>query len=494
MIKTNCDSCVMGKHDDCIDENCLCREGHAKQDLIKEFTEKTKELLPNHDELKELIKNNPEKYTIEKKHREYADDLMKSHIFKTLDDTREILYYQKGVYNPGGEVLIAGKCQRMVFECSKHNVNEITDIIRRRTFCKRDEFNKDFSKIVLNNGIFDLEKMELSKHTSDHLSTIKMPIDYDPKARCPMFIKFLKDCLEPKDFVTVLESMANILTGNRFNFEVCMMWVGEGSNGKTRMLNIIVGIIGSANCSHVSIHSMNSDKFAISQLDGKLANTYADISNRELNSLGVFKQLVSGDPIPAQKKGKTHFTLNNYAKMFSSANEMPNVLDNSDGAFRRIYVIKWKNQFIPGINRIENFGKMILDNEKSGIFNMMVENYKTLMQNQGFRYKQNIAQVREMIKRESDKLQEFIDTCLVKMNNYDITKDIFYEVIQKWFMDRGYEVFTKQKIGANLSSYGIMDEVKKINGKATRVWLNIAFNMKEEFIKNNVIEKGLGHY
>jgi len=484
----------MGKHDDCIDENCLCREGHSKQELIKEFTEKMNELLPNHDELKELIKNNPEKYTIEKKHREYADDLMKSHIFKTLDDTREILYYQDGVYNPGGEVLISGKCQRMVFECSKHDVNEITDIIRRRTFCKRDEFNKDFSKIVLNNGILDLEKMELSKHTSDHLSTIKIPVDYDPNAKCPMFARFLKTTLEPHGAITVVEGMANILTGNRLNLEVSMMWVGEGANGKSCAINIIVGIIGSDNCSHVSIHSMNSDKFAISQIADKLVNTNADISNRELNSLGTFKQLVSGDPIPAQKKGKDHFILKNYAKMFFCANEMPNIIDNSDGAFRRIYVIKWKNQFIPGINRIEHIDLMILDNEKSGIFNMMVENYKTLMKNEGFRYKQNIAQVREMIKRESDKLQEFIDTCLVKMNNYDITKDIFYEVIQKWFMDRGYEVFSKQKIGANLSSYGIMDAVKKMNGKSTRVWLNIAFNMKEDFIKTNVMKKGLGQY
>jgi len=39
-----------------------------------------------------------------------------------------------------------------------------------------------------------------------------------------------------------------------------------------------------------------------------------------------------------------------------------------------------------------------------------------------------------------------------------------------------------------------MDGSKRLNGKVQRVWLNVAFNMKDGFIKNNVIEKGLGQY
>ncbi len=458
--------------------------------IDEELKEKGSLEFTSNDIEEERIKHEVE-ISGEKKHQEYASILLMSHKFKTLEDTKEILYYQDGVYIPGGEVLIAVKCERMVKECSKHNVSEITDIIRRETFCKREEFNEDFRRIVLNNGIFDLDDMQLNEHTPDFLSTIKLPIDYNPKARCSMFARFLKTSLDPHDVITVVEGMANILTLNRKNEEISMMWIGDGSNGKTRMLNIIIGVIGSNNCSHVSIHDMNNDRFAISQLNGKLVNTYADISNKELNNLGKFKQLVSGDPISAQKKGKDHFELNSFAKMFFSANEMPNIIDNSDGAFRRIYIIKWKNQFLPGSGRIDNFDRIILDSEKSGIFNMMLENYKAMQKN-GFRYKQNIGEVREIIKKESDKLLEYIQECYVKDPNGCITKDEWFESYQKYCSHKSYEIFSKQKIGANLPSYGFINGSKKIKGTTHRVWLGYSFNKKSDLMKNTI--KGLDEY
>jgi len=491
LLKINCKFCLEGKCNECIDEDCLCRENHNKQTIFDEATEVMKKHLPNYEQLKQNIKEHPENYLTEKKHKEYASILLNSNKFKTLEDTKEILYYQDGVYVPGGEVLIAVKCERMVKECSTHNVNEITNIIRRETFCKREEFNEDFSRIVLNNGILDLDDMQLNEHDPDFLSTIKLPIDYEPKSRCPKFTRFLKSCLDPHDIITVVEGMANILTLNRKNEEISMMWIGDGSNGKTTTLNIIVGVIGSGNCSHVSIHDMNNDRFAIAQLNGKLVNTYADISNKELNNLGKFKQLVSGDPISAQKKGQDHFELISFAKMFFSANEMPNIIDNSDGAFRRIYVIKWKNQFLPGSGRIDKFDRIILDNEKSGIFNIMLENYKAMQKN-GFRYKQNIGEVRELIKKESDKLLEYIQECYVKNPNGCIISDEWYESYQKYCSHKSYEIFSKQKIGANLQNYGFRKGYRKIKGKSHRAWLGYSFNKNSDFMKNTT--KGLDKY
>jgi len=171
---------------------------------------------------------------------------------------------------------------------------------------------------------------------------------------------------------------------------------------------------------------------------------------------------------------------------------MPNIIDNSDGAFRRIYVTKWENQFLPGGDMIDNYALMILDNEKNGIFNMMLENYKSLMNNGGFRYKQSIAYVREKIKLESDKLREFIDINLVKKVNSYIIKDQFYEVYQKFCEENNYEIFSKQKIGAVLPTYGFIPDQKKINKKNYRVWLNFSWHIESNFIKKTIL--GLDQY
>lgn len=417
---------------------------------------------------------------------EYAELIMKDYKFKTLDDTHEILYYDNGAYVSNGETLIAEECEKLIPDCSKYKTNEVTAIIQRRTFTNRKLFNNDFSRLVFDNGLLNLDTFELSPFDPDFLTTVKIPIKYDPKTIYPKnFIKFLKDCLEPHAVITVIEEIANILNFNRKNFEISAMWTGDGANGKSTLFNIIEGVFGSENFSHVSIHSMQDNRFAIARLDGKIGNIHKDISKDDLDNLGPFKQAVSQEILPAEKKNKDPFDIKPFAKHFFSANEMPKIKDDSDGAFRRIYVTKWGNQFLAGVNRIEDYDKLILK-EKSAIFNMILENYKSLLRNKGFRYKQSIAEVREIIKNESDKLREFIIECFDQdPNGWIIKKDLF-QIYSKFSDSKHYEVLSMQKIGARLPQYGFKDGSKKIKNKTERIWLGFKLKKDSDWVKTNI--------
>ena len=458
-------------------------------DKENDFAEKLNDCYElKHEVVKVLDENDYNKEKIdEKKLSEYANTIMNEFKILTLKDTKEILYYNDGVYSLGGDIIISEECEKIIQDCSKYKVNEITGIIQRRTFIDREKINTDFNKIVVENWILDLRDFSLSKHDPNFLTTIKLPIHYDPAAKCPKFDKFLEDCLNTKeDIITVLEEIANILTANKKNFEISAMWIGDGANGKSTLLKIIRGIFGRENCSNVSIHAMQYERFAISQLNGKLVNIHSDISSKELTTLGIFKQLVSADPLPVEKKGKDHFDMINFAKMFFSANEMPDIKDNSDGVFRRIIVTKFENQFIPGVNRIEDYDKIILREEKSGIFNLILQHYKTLLKNNGFTHRQSIAQVRETIKLESDKLAEFIKVCLIKEPNKHITKDQMFNAYTKFCEFNGYEIYPKRKFGSNFPTYGFEDDIKKIDSKTERVWIGVTFNLNDEWVKNNL--------
>jgi len=430
----------------------------------------------HHEVLKVLDETdyNNTKQQDEPKLAEYAESILSKIKFLTMKDTKEILYYNNGVYSLGGDIIISEECEKMIPECSKYKVNEIIAIIQRRTFTNRKNINSNFDKIVVENGILDLTDFSLVPHDSNFLNTVKIPVVYDSKSRCPKFIQLLQDCLkDPKDIITVIEEISNILTANKRNFEVSAMWIGDGANGKSTLLKIIRGVFGRENCSNVSIHALQNERFAISQLNGKLANIHSDISSKELNNLGIFKQLVSGDPVPVEKKNKDPFDMTNFAKMFFSANEMPDIKDNSDGVFRRIIVTKWENQFVPGVNRIEDYDKIILNEEKKGIFNLILQNYRTLLRNKGFRYRQSIAKVRETIKLESDKLLEFIESSLNKEQDAFLTKNEMYHAYTKYCESKGYEKYSKSKFGANFPTYGCKEGFKKINGKSERVWFGM---------------------
>ena len=329
-MKVSCKACMKYTCGECKSVDWLCRESHSKTELVKQFTETAAKVLPNAEELKQILKDNPEpkidyQSNSEEEKRElseYAFSIMSDYTFKTLEDTDEVLYYLKGVYEFHGKVLVKKECEKIIPECSKHQVNEVIGIIQRRTYTKRSLLHNDFSKLVLENGMLNPDTLKLSDHNSEFLPTIKFPMNYDSKARCPKFIKFLKDCLYPnsESIITVVEEMANILSFNRLNHEISAIWIGGGANGKSTCLKIIEGILGKKNCSHASIHAMQNIRFTTSQLDGKSVNIYADISNRELNNLGIFKQIISGETISAEKKNKDAFDLNSFAKHFFSAN------------------------------------------------------------------------------------------------------------------------------------------------------------------------------
>ena len=462
-----------------------CYSCNVEADTISELIE-CKNL--GHEVLEVLDEkdHNKEEVTDEPKLSFYAELIMSENKFLTLKDTREILFYNNGIYEFGGEILIAEKCEKIIPICTKYKVNEVTGIIQRRTFCDRKNINSDFDKIVLENGILDLNDFTLSKHDSSFQSTIKIPIEYNQYSRCPKFIKFLKDCLnDTKDIIIVIEEIANILTTNKINFEVSGMWIGNGANGKSTLLKVIRGIFGRENCSNVSIHALQYDRFSKSLLNGKLVNIHSDISSKELNNLGMFKQLVSGDPVPVEKKNKDPFDMICFAKMFFSANEMPDIKDNSDGIFRRIIVTNWDNQFIAGVNRIEDYDKILLE-EKNGIFNLILENYKTLLRNKGFRHRPSIADVRETIKRESNKLTEFVEIVLIKDSNSSMSKDKMYQAYTKYFDSKDYEKISKRAFGSNFPTYGFTDDSKSIDGKTVRVWLGVKFNKEDEWVRGNL--------
>jgi putative DNA primase/helicase len=60
--------------------------------------------------------------------------------------------------------------------------------------------------------------------------------------------------------------------------------------------------LGDQNVSHASIQELNNDRFAISDLHGKIVNVCADLKAEKLTNTGTFKMLVLGDAIRAQKK------------------------------------------------------------------------------------------------------------------------------------------------------------------------------------------------
>jgi len=415
-------------------------------------------------------------------HTEYAEYIMNSTPFRTLSDTREILVKKHGVYVPMGEIEIEKQCQSIIPNCNSYMVQQVTKTIQRSTYTDRERFDKFPYLINLQNGVYDLRTGRLREQRSSDLFRIQFPITYDPLAGPIKFMKFLTDCLpDYKDRITVLEEMASLfLRGQKL--EKIYMHVGNGENGKSTIFSVIEAISGKKNMAHISIHDLINHRFAKSGLDGKIVNTYAEISNQELKQLGVLKALVSGDPIDVEKKGKDAFTMENFARMFFSANELPEIESFKHAELRRFLVTKWNEQFKAdpteeelkqGIKKrdINLKNELCKKEELSGILNLLLFHAKKLLENKKFAYEQQTEQLQKEWQQKTDHIQEFIKNCLIREEGSS-AKSLVYESYKKWCIEN--KVISKSERELNsMIKKSFEDDRVKIDGKTTVVWTNM---------------------
>ena len=329
--------------------------------------------------------SNPENdASVEKaSHTWYAKKIMESYDFITLRETNEILVYENGVHKLGAETLIKEECEKRIKNCSSYMRNEVTKTIQASTYASRHDFDSDADLINLKNGLLNIRTGKCTEHTPEVLCRIQIPVNYNPNAGPIEFMKFLLKCLpDYHDRITVIEEFANILTKSP-NFEKASVHVGGGSNGKSTFLKLVKSFLGSENVASVSIHDL--------------------IDSTELKKFGKFKALVSGDPVDVEKKGKDAFLMENKAKMIFSCNQIPEIEEDTDAAFRRFLVTEWIIQFRSkneadeekGIYEEDSelFDKLTSEKELSGILNLLIFTVKKMLKQNGFTLGKTIYQL-----------------------------------------------------------------------------------------------------
>jgi len=173
----------------------------------------------------------------------------------------------------------------------------------------------------------------------------KIPVDFETEADCPSFKKFLEEVVpDTRDRMTVQEMFGALLW--RAPVGKAFVLIGEGANGKSTLLAVMEEFLGKRNTTAHSLQDISSNKFALSDLVGKLADFGAELPSSRLENSAIFKSLVTGDPLPAEKKYEMPFPFHNYAKLIFATNQMPSFADVSSAFYRRWVIINFPNRFM----------------------------------------------------------------------------------------------------------------------------------------------------
>lgn len=230
------------------------------------------------------------------------------------------------------------------------------------------------------NGVLNLDTGNLEPHNHKFGFMHVIPYNYDPRATCPKWDRFMLDITQNnQSMVQIMEEFAGYaIYGGDCVAQKALLLYGDGSNGKSIWAETIAQIVGGTNFSSIFLNDLANDQMR-AQLNGKLFN-YSDEGADIAKSNNVLKALITGAYVSAKEVYKPAFNFKNKAKLIILTNKLPSTQDTSDGFMRRFVVIPMNAKF-KGANDNKNLRLELWNHELPGICNRFIEGFKRLKKN-----------------------------------------------------------------------------------------------------------------
>lgn len=210
--------------------------------------------------------------------------------------------------------------------------------------------------IGFENGVYDLRMHEFREGLPDDyisFSTGRRYKEFDPTSEeAKELNKFFRSLFTNEGVRNyVLDILTSVLDGG-IRQERFYVFTGSGSNGKSKLLELVQKAIGeyycilpialltqkraASNTAQSELERTRGRRFAVMQEPGE---------NEKLNT-GLMKELSGGDRILTRGLFKEPIEFRPQFKMILTCNELPEVQSDDGGTWRRIRVIEFTSKFV----------------------------------------------------------------------------------------------------------------------------------------------------
>lgn len=363
--------------------------------------------------------------------KKLAEALLKKYHLLTPDILKVTYLYdaEKGYYKEAKKRLRQDITRELSHDYTINRDTETLAFIENETFIDGID-EPEPTKINLANGVYDLNKDEVTEHNPSNFFLSALPVAYDKEATCQTINAFLREITDNERDALALEEFAGYCLYRDYPKHRSFLLVGEGANGKSTFLNLLSELLGNENIANVTLQELLTRPFIRAKIHGKLANIFADLPSKALTGegSGIFKALTGNDMISAERKfvqGTIEFR--NYAKFAFSCNQIPRTNDDTDAFWRRWTLIRFQKQF-----KGKNCDPYLLDKLKKELpgFLIVAINGLNRLKNNNWEFSNERKEQETRVEylKNSDSLKFFIETRVELTNNADdiITKDVFY--------------------------------------------------------------------
>ena len=214
-----------------------------------------------------------------------------------------------------------------------------------------NELDADPWLLNVANGTLNLRTGHLRDHDRGDLLTRRTAVAYDPLAACPRWQQFLTEVFpDPAVIGYVQKLFGYALTGVVSDQSIILLY-GEGSNGKTTLLNVLLQLAGEyglqAAPDLLLAERRDSHPTAMADLQGRRPVVASEVNEGRRFDEASVKQLTGGDVITARKMRQDYYSFVPSHTLFLAVNHLPEVRGRDHGIWRRIRPIEFPTRFDP---------------------------------------------------------------------------------------------------------------------------------------------------
>jgi putative DNA primase/helicase len=312
-------------------------------------------------------------------------------------------------------------------------------------------FDSHQTLLNVNNGTLDLMTASLNTHTREDYLTLLSPVDFDDKADCPSFKKWLMDACNGSQelFDYMQQVMGSCLEGKSGSRRFYFIFGPKGT-GKSTFIRTLEKLLGPYQCA-TDFKALTESKFsdgngpspALARLKGMRMVTASESRDSDKLDVARIKQLIGGDSITARhlNQGMEEFRFE--ATLILSGNEMPRI-NGDESVWDKFKPVPFTHQ-IDGED--PNFEKKYIDPELPGILRFALEGLIKLRAND---YKLadpvEVAEAREQERDIQDPFAEWFMEQMEKTGTDKVPCDVVYNNYNAWCAKNKCYAFKRQKL------------------------------------------------
>lgn len=329
--------------------------------------------------------------------------------------------------------------------CNRSGINNTLFLAEHRCAKSIQTLDQDIYSFNMRNFTIDLTTMKERKHSHSDLITKFVDVDFNPKAKCPQFMEFLKHVFDGDQELIRFDQLwtGYMLTGDVSEQKLVIGYSQWGASGKSTLSNIKLYCAGGYG------RTVPASMFLLKKTPGDVHSDSLDrlVGYRLINVLEIpagaklndqlLKDATGGEPLEARPFGAKPYPFMPQFKLNFRSNFKPGA-STDEALWRRIWYQPFLARFPEG-KQIKYFDRKLWEAESEGILLHYLTGAASWHEDGSF-WPDRLDEFTKSVKNETDYVKQFVARCMKEIPGEAGTPlNLVHQHYEEWRKKEGFD-------------------------------------------------------